>query len=93
MKTEEMIALAIGGIALWMMFVSRKVAAAPASPSQIPAGGLFSSLLSPQPAGYVTEITNTADPGEPGWAWRYYSDGTVIDPTGAYYYQGQKVYG
>jgi hypothetical protein len=39
------------------------------------------------------EITNTAtNPGEPGYNWKYYSDGTSISPDGKYYYQGDMVY-
>lgn len=91
MKTEELIALAIGGIALWMMFVSRRVAAAPAASQQ--SGGIFSSLLSSKPADYVVEIENTALPGQPGWGWQYFSNGAAIGPNGAYYYQGQQVAG
>lgn len=40
----------------------------------------------------VTEITNTALPGENGYGWRYFSDGTAIGPDGNYYYQGQQIY-
>jgi hypothetical protein len=36
----------------------------------------------------VTEITNPAQPGQEGYGWRYFSDGTVISPQGAYYTQG-----
>ena len=41
---------------------------------------------------FVTEIPNTTKPGETGYGWKYYSDGTAISPTGSYYYQGQSVY-
>lgn len=41
---------------------------------------------------YVTEIPNTTNPGDIGYGWKYYSDGTAISPTGSYYYQGQSVY-
>lgn len=42
---------------------------------------------------YVYEIDNTATtPGQPGYNWKYYSDGTSISPDGKYYYQGQEVY-
>lgn len=33
----------------------------------------------------VTEITNPALPGQEGYGWRYFSDGTVMSPTGQYY--------
>ena len=37
----------------------------------------------------VTEIPNTALPGQTGYGWKYYSDGTAISPDGKYYYNGQ----
>lgn len=33
----------------------------------------------------ATEIFNPSQPGQEGYGWRYYSDGTVIDPSGQYY--------
>jgi len=38
------------------------------------------------------EILNEAKVGEPGYGWKYYTDGTSISPTGKYYFQGQQVY-
>ena len=38
------------------------------------------------------QIPNTAKEGETGYGWSYYSDGTAISPTGAYYHQGQLLY-
>jgi hypothetical protein len=39
------------------------------------------------------EIPNTATkPGDVGYGWTYYSDGTAISPTGAYYNKGQLLY-
>lgn len=40
----------------------------------------------------ASEIGNTALPGQPGWGWKYYSDGTAIDPAGNYYMNGQLIY-
>jgi len=40
----------------------------------------------------VKEITNTALPGQTGYGWKYYDNGTVIDPQGRYYFDGQVVY-
>jgi hypothetical protein len=31
-------------------------------------------------------------PGDPGYGWTYYSDGTAISPEGVYYYEGEEVY-
>jgi len=44
-----------------------------------------------KPAGWVSEIMNNADPGEPGWGWKYYDNGVVIGPDGSYYKNGQLV--
>lgn len=37
----------------------------------------------------ATEIPNTALPGDIGYGWKYYSDGTTISPDGKYYYNGE----
>lgn len=37
-------------------------------------------------------VNNSALPGDTGWGWNYYSDGTAIGPDGKYYFQGQEVY-
>lgn len=42
--------------------------------------------------GDVKEIPNTAQPGQTGYGWKYYDNGTVIDPQGKYYFDGQLVY-
>lgn len=40
---------------------------------------------------YVTEITNPSLPGQTGYGWRYFSNGTAIGPDGKYYNQEGKV--
>lgn len=40
----------------------------------------------------VKSIFNTALPGQPGYAWQYYTDGTAIGPDGSYYLNGEKVW-
>lgn len=40
----------------------------------------------------VNEVTNSALPGQPGYAWRYFDDGTAIDPQGNYYLNGRLVW-
>lgn len=42
--------------------------------------------------GATTEIPNSALPGQTGYGWSYYSDGTAIDPNGTYYSGGQAVW-
>jgi len=41
---------------------------------------------------YVTEIPNTATVGQPGYGWKYYSDGTATSPDGQYYKEGKLLY-
>jgi hypothetical protein len=55
-----------------------------------PTGTVTSGPLTP--VGSVTQIQNTALPGEPGWGWSYFTDGTSIDPQGNYYQAGNLVY-
>lgn len=50
-------------------------------------------------SGTAPDVTNTTQidtsnikPGEEGFGWQYYSDGTAIDPNGNYYQNGQLVY-
>jgi hypothetical protein len=37
-------------------------------------------------------IFNTALPGQNGFGWQYYTDGTAIGPDGSYYSNGAKVW-
>lgn len=41
---------------------------------------------------YVNMIFNQANPGDPGFGWSYYDNGTAIDPSGNYYFQGEQVW-
>lgn len=42
--------------------------------------------------GMVKQIFNSATPGQEGWGWQYFTDGTAIGPDGSYYSNGQKVW-
>jgi hypothetical protein len=53
---------------------------------------LAKKLSDPTNVSYTTEIANTAGVNDPGYGWKYYSDGTTIDPSGNYYYQGDLIY-
>jgi hypothetical protein len=49
--------------------------------------GLYGKLTGaekPETSG-TTEIFNPSKPGDESYGWKYYSDGTVIDPSGQYY--------
>ncbi|HYD63329.1 MAG TPA: hypothetical protein VEC35_23435 [Noviherbaspirillum sp.] len=43
-------------------------------------------------AARTNEITNPALPGQIGYGWRYFSDGTAIDPNGNYYLKGAPIW-
>jgi hypothetical protein len=53
---------------------------------------LAKKLSNPTDVSYTTEIANTAGVNDPAYGWRYFNDGTTIDPRGNYYYQGDLVY-
>jgi hypothetical protein len=64
-------------------------------PTTTPVDGGSATQIDYTPTTYgqaITELVNTAGPGEPGYGYKYYSDGTTVDPSGSYYFQGQKVY-
>lgn len=58
--------------------------------------GIKSAFNAPPSGGttdnFASEIANTAAPGEAGYGWQYFSNGTSIDPSGNYYYDNNLVY-
>lgn len=46
----------------------------------------YSDMFDPSPYLPSGEIINTASPTDPAFGWRYFPDGTAIDPKGRYYY-------
>lgn len=38
------------------------------------------------------EVANSALPGQPGYGWSYYDNGTAISPDGEYYFNGELVW-
>lgn len=46
----------------------------------------YSDMFDPSPYLPSGEIVNTASPTDPAFGWRYFPDGTAIDPRGRYYY-------
>jgi hypothetical protein len=81
--TLVIVAAALGGVAL-VAYLTRKAAPNAAKPPTSSAPN--SSAVKTQ------EIPNTALPGDAGWGWHYYTDGTSIDPAGNYYSGGTLVY-
>lgn len=57
-------------------------------------GGTTGTAQTPrqQVAPAVNEIWNNDLPGQAGYGWKYYSDGTSIGPDGTYYSQGMPVW-
>ena len=61
--------------------------ATPASPPAAPAPAPAAT-----PSSSVTEILNNAQHGQPGFGWRYFSDGIAISPDSVYYLEGVEIY-
>lgn len=76
---EQMIALGLAGLAVYMIVKSK--AKASTWDEKTGASGL---------GGFVSEILNAGKAFDNGW--RYFSDGTAIDPSGNYYLNGQMVW-
>ena len=84
MKTSEILILAgAAGFAFWLLKV-RKPAASTVQPATKGAAGTGSI--------FSRDVLNTATPGEAGWGWKYYDDGTAIGPDGTYYKNGVAVW-
>lgn len=80
MKQNEMIILAVAGFVAWNIMKPKPAVAKTVSPVS---GKTLDN--------FIDELfTTTGTPFENGW--RYYENGTAIDPSGNYYFQGQKVY-
>lgn len=43
-------------------------------------------------SGSPDQIIGGALPGQPGWGWQYFTDGTAISPEGIYYLNGREVW-
>lgn len=76
MKQTELIALALAGIALYMIVKPKATNAAKGTTGTV--------------SGFVNEIFGAA--GQDFAGWRYFDNGTAIDPQGNYYLNGQKIW-
>lgn len=95
MKTDNLIILGAAAVALFIISSTRKVSV----PSGASSGrtifnpfGRTAVNLNQGGTVPVTEINNATVPGDNGYGWRYFSDGTVIDPSGNYYVNGAIVW-
>lgn len=77
MKANDLLILGVAGVIAWFI-VGRS------------AGAKVAGSVPVRESDFVEEIFN----GVSAWGngWRYFSDGTAIDPQGNYYLNGQLVY-
>lgn len=93
MKTENLLILAAAGAALYLITSTRRqVMTGNTRPVTWPAAPNTAAGLNGGGTVPVTQIGNTALPGDYGWGWQYFSDGTAISPQGEYYLNGDKVW-
>lgn len=78
MKQSEMIALGLAAVAVYLIVNTNKKTGAVSDPLA-------------NAAKAVSEIFDTAG-GQFSNGWRYFSDGTAIDPQGNYYSKGQLIW-
>ncbi len=79
-KIAELVAIAAGLYIIYRLWQQRAAAPRPATTTTAAAGGATNIT----PAGTL--------PGQPGYGWQYFSDGTAIAPDGSYYSSGVKVW-
>lgn len=85
MKSDTLIILAAAGIGLYLVAKMTKSAKAGTTAGSLNMGGNVNGQA-------AQEVFNSALPGQEGWGWRYFSDGTSIGPDGSYYMGGSKVW-
>jgi hypothetical protein len=87
MRNNELVVLGLAAVAVWMIVRSQGTSTtnAAARPAGRVPGGLNSTPT------YVNEILDIGG-GSYGNGWRYFDDGTAIDPQGNYYLNGQMVW-
>lgn len=89
MQKDTLIIILAAAAGLYAISKMIKPAGAAIKP---PTGGGTAASLNNYGNPPITQIQNSALPGQTGYGWTYYSDGTAIDPSGAYYFQGQRVW-
>lgn len=100
MKSDNLIIIGAAAAALWIISSTRRQVTMTSGPSTgrtiyNPFGSAFGNTATSLNQGGtvpVTEIVNSSVPGANGYGWRYFSDGTVIDPNGNYYSNGTMIW-
>ena len=101
MKTDGILVAAVVAVGAFLMLRGGSAGALPMLqnfPRQV--AGLFQAPVANTPSytasggagDAVNQIINSALPGQIGYGWDYFSNGTVIDPQGNYYFMGKKVW-
>lgn len=88
MKSTDLIVLGLAGLAVYMIVKGGKTTSGGAlttRPATTTTGGVRS--VTETVSEIFSSVGKTFDNG-----WRYFTDGTAIDPSGNYYYQGQLVW-
>lgn len=85
MKTDTIVVLAAAALGVFAVFKLTRQQASAGPAYTLNRGGNV-------PLTNSGEIANTALPGQPGWGWKYYADGTSIGPDGTYYMGDVKVW-
>lgn len=86
MKTEDIVTLGAAAVLAYVAFKTFSKGKGPIPANAAPA------RITPATNQYAQEIVNNADPGEPGWGWKYYTNGVAIAPDGTYYQNEQPVW-
>jgi hypothetical protein len=86
MNKNTLLILSAAGLGLWFVTKMTKRPVATSGASSLNNGGQVSV------SNFTKSIFNTALPGQEGWGWQYFNDGTAIGPDGSYYTNGQKVW-
>lgn len=82
MKTDTLVIAAVAVVGLFVIYKKTRAAGGASSGT----GTILNQ------SNKVNAIGNTALPGQPGWGWSYFTDGTSIGPDGKYYSGGTEVY-
>lgn len=93
MKTDNLLIIGAAAAALYLITSTRKqVVSGSTRPQTWPVAPNTAPALNNGGTVPVTQISNTALPGDYGWGWQYFSDGTAISPQGQYYLNGELVW-
>lgn len=86
MNKDTVLILAAAGFGLWYVTKMTRTRPMAMGASSLNNGG---NVVIPST---TKQIFNNDVPGQPGWGWQYYTDGTAIGPDGSYYQGGQKIW-